>query len=146
MLAGRVAEVDLAKLWANAHQLSSYFGRIFYLENGRLVFTDIADWYWGFWRWMSRLWDTLLIAYLGTLLGAIGAFFLCFTATVNLAVNPTQRFFARRFLEFCRTVPEIVFALIDSLVLQSGYSNLRLESYLYTEESFKLMIPIDWIG
>ncbi len=31
----------------------------------------------------------------------------------------------------------VVFALIDSLVLQSGYSNLRLESYLFTIESFK---------
>jgi hypothetical protein len=31
----------------------------------------------------------------------------------------------------------VVFALIDSLVLQSGYSNLRLESYLYTLESFQ---------
>ena len=112
LLAGRVAEVDLAKLWGNAHQLTSYLGRIFHLENGQLVFTDIADWYWGFWRWMSRLWDTVLIAYLGTLLSAIFAFFLCFAATVNLAVNPAQRFLARRFLEFCRTVPEIVFALI----------------------------------
>ena len=31
----------------------------------------------------------------------------------------------------------VVFALIDSLVLQSGYSNLRLESYLFTLESFQ---------
>ncbi|MBA4189166.1 MAG: hypothetical protein C0467_14305 [Planctomycetaceae bacterium] len=31
----------------------------------------------------------------------------------------------------------VIFALIDSLVLQSGYSNLRLESYLFTLESFK---------
>jgi SAM-dependent methyltransferase len=31
----------------------------------------------------------------------------------------------------------VVFALIDSLVLQSGYSNLRLESYLFTLECFK---------
>lgn len=112
MLAGRAAEVDLARLWANAHQLTSYLSRIFHLENGQLVFTDIADWYWGIWRWTNRLWDTVLIAYLGTLLGAIGAFLLCFAATVNLAVNPAQRFLARRFLEFCRTVPEIVFALI----------------------------------
>ncbi len=111
-LAGRVAEVDLAKLLSNIGQLTSYLGRIFYLDNGQLVFTDIADWYWGFWRWMSRLWDTLLIAYLGTLLGAVFAFLMCFAATVNLAVNPAQRFLARRFLEFCRTVPEIVFALI----------------------------------
>ncbi|HJZ93113.1 MAG TPA: hypothetical protein VKE40_19710, partial [Gemmataceae bacterium] len=31
----------------------------------------------------------------------------------------------------------VVFALIDSLVLQSGYSNLRLESYLFTAEAFR---------
>jgi len=30
----------------------------------------------------------------------------------------------------------IVFALIDSLVLHSGYSNLRLESFMYTDEAF----------
>jgi phosphonate transport system permease protein len=112
LLAGMVAEVDVVKFWNNLGQLTSYVGRIFYLDNGQLVFTDIAEWYWGIGRWLSRLWDTLLIAYLGTLFGAVFAFFLCFAATVNLAVNPTQRFFARRFLEFCRTVPEIVFALI----------------------------------
>jgi hypothetical protein len=43
---------------------------------------------------------------------------------------------------FLRMAPDaeydlVVFALIDSLVLQSGYSNLRLESYLYTLESFR---------
>ncbi len=30
----------------------------------------------------------------------------------------------------------IIFALTDSLVLSSGYANLRLESFLFTEESF----------
>jgi hypothetical protein len=42
---------------------------------------------------------------------------------------------------FLRTAPGgeydlVVFALVDSLVLQSGYSNLRLESYLFTTQSF----------
>jgi phosphonate transport system permease protein len=55
VVAGRVAEVDLAKLWANAGQLTSDFGRIFHLDNGQLVFTVIADWYWGLARWLSRL-------------------------------------------------------------------------------------------
>ncbi len=31
----------------------------------------------------------------------------------------------------------VIFALIDSLVLQSGYSNMRLESQLFTRESFQ---------
>jgi phosphonate transport system permease protein len=112
VLAGWVAEVDIQKFLANVYRFTDYIGRIFYLDNGRHVFTDIGEWFWGLGKWTRQLLDTLLIAYLGTLLGAIAAFFLCFAASVNLATNPTQRFFARRFLEFCRTVPEIVFALI----------------------------------
>ena len=42
----------------------------------------------------------------------------------------------------------VVFALIDSLVLHSGYSNLRLESYLFTRESFsdvaRVLKPDGW--
>jgi phosphonate transport system permease protein len=111
-LAGYMAEVDLAKFFANLHQLTSYLGRIFYLENGRIVFTDIGEWFWGLRKWLVHIGDTLLIAYLGTLFGAIGAFFVCFAASANLSRNATSRFVARRILEFCRTVPELVFALI----------------------------------
>ncbi len=111
-LAGRIAEVDLARLVANLHRFTDYFYRLAFLDTGKLVLTDIGEWFWGLWRWLSRLFDTLLIAYLGTLLGAIGAFFLCFAASINLTPQKAKRFSARRFLEFCRTVPEIVFALI----------------------------------
>ena len=31
----------------------------------------------------------------------------------------------------------VIFALVDSLVLHSGYSNLRLESYLFTRQAFE---------
>lgn len=42
---------------------------------------------------------------------------------------------------FLRRAPDaeydlVIFALVDSLVLHSGYSNLRLESYLFTREAF----------
>jgi len=110
--AGHMAEVDLGKFFANIHQLTSYLGRIFFLDNGRLVFTDMAEWFWGLRKWLIHIGDTLLIAYLGTLIGAIGAFFVCFAASANLSRNATSRFVARRILEFCRTVPELVFALI----------------------------------
>jgi phosphonate transport system permease protein len=111
-LASNVAEVDLRKLATNMHRFTDYFGRLFFLDTGASVFTDVREWFWGLGKWTRHILDTLLIAYLGTLFGAIGAFLLCFAATVNLAVTPTRRFFARRFLEFCRTIPEIVFALI----------------------------------
>jgi phosphonate transport system permease protein len=112
VIAGRVAEVDPAKFVANIGRFTDYFGRLFFLDTGASVFSDVGEWFWGLDKWTRHILDTLLIAYLGTLLGAIGAFLLCFAATANLAVNPRGRFLARRFLEFCRTVPEIVFALI----------------------------------
>jgi phosphonate transport system permease protein len=56
--------------------------------------------------------ETVLIAYLGTATGAIAGFALCFVASANLARNPWARGSARRVLEFCRTVPELVFALV----------------------------------
>ncbi len=112
LLAGRVAEVNIPTLAANFFRFTDYIGRIFYLDTGALVFTDIGEWFWGLGKWLRQLLDTVLIAYLGTLLGAIAAFLLCFAAAANLAVSPARRFVARRFLEFCRTVPEIVFALI----------------------------------
>jgi spermidine synthase len=44
----------------------------------------------------------------------------------------------RRFLRKTdRKYDLVVFALLDSLVLHSGYSSLRLESFLFTEQSFR---------
>lgn len=105
------AEIDPAKLVANIGKFTSYLGRIFQLDNGRPVWTDVAEWYWGFWKWLSKIGETLVIAYLGTLIGAAGAFVICFLAAGNLVQRPWVLFAARRFLEFCRTVPELVFAL-----------------------------------
>jgi len=45
---------------------------------------------------------------------------------------------ARTFMKQCREQYDcIIFALPDSLVLSSSYANLRLESYLFTLESFR---------
>jgi SAM-dependent methyltransferase len=56
--------------------------------------------------------------------------------------DPRVKVFLNDGRNFLRDAPAetydlVVFALIDSLVLQSGYSNLRLESYLFTLESFR---------
>jgi phosphonate transport system permease protein len=111
-VASVMAEVNLATLGKNILNFTNYIGRIFYLENNALVFTDTGEWFWGLKKWLLKIGDTLLIAYLGTLLGAIGAFGLCFAASANLATGSKSRFMFRRILEFCRTVPELVFALL----------------------------------
>lgn len=112
LLSALMAEVDVARFFANIGKFTSYIARIFYLETGASVFTDVAEWFWGLKKWSIKLMDTVLIAYLGTMFGAIAAFGLCFSASANLAPTKTRRFAVRRCLEFCRSVPEIVFALI----------------------------------
>jgi phosphonate transport system permease protein len=112
LTAGHVAEVDPVKFATNIDRFTSYIARLFHLDSGAPVWTDIPEWFWGWKKWLALLGDTLLMAYLGTLLGAIGAFFLCFPASANLNPNPWTRGAVRRVLEFCRTVPELVFALI----------------------------------
>ena len=53
-----------------------------------------------------------MIAYVGTIAGAILAFGLNFIAARNTAPRAWSRVVVLRFMEFCRTVPGIVFALI----------------------------------
>ena len=112
LAAGWVAEVEPRKFVENLPKFTSYIGRLFVLDDGRLVLADPLEWYWGLGKWLAKLGDTLLIAYLGTLIGGIGAFLSCLGASANLATGPVMRFVTRRVLEFCRTVPELVFALL----------------------------------
>lgn len=112
-------QFDLLLLGRRLGEVTSYFSRLIHLDSGALVFTDPLDWFWGFIPWLKLLGETLLIAYTGTLLGALGGFCLCFLSASNLS-GPRTRWVARRFLEFCRTVPEIVFALIFVLAFGLG--------------------------
>ncbi len=112
ILAAWMSEVRLDTLYNKIGGFTSYFDRISKLDSGARVWTDPVEWFWGLKRWSRLLFETLLISYIGTLIGAIGAFFLCFLSAANLNKNMVSRFFVKRFLEFFRTVPEIVFALI----------------------------------
>jgi phosphonate transport system permease protein len=115
-----VGEVDLFKLWHNLPRLGSYLGRLAYLDDGRLVLSDPAEWFWGLSRWLKRLGDTLLMAYLGTLIGAVLAFSACFLASRNLVGSPALLFFVRRGLELLRSVPTLVFALMFVIAFGLG--------------------------
>ena len=114
------AEVNLRTFFTYFGNFISYFDRIFTLENGTRVWTDIGEWFWGWRKWLSMLGETILISYVGTLFGAMLAFALNFFAAENTSPAPWLRFAVRRFLEFCRTVPGIVFALIFVIAFGLG--------------------------
>lgn len=111
-LAAVASEIDLVKLGTNIWRFPNYLSNLLPALTWNNLSGDIAEWFWGWKRWLRLLGETLLIAYLGTVLGFVGAFFLCFHAATNVAPSRLGRFAVRRYFEFCRTVPEIVFALI----------------------------------
>lgn len=112
LLSGWAGQVDPVKFWNGLPRFASYFYDIVPRLRLETFVADLEEWFWNLDGWLALLWDTLLIAYLGTLSGAIAGFCLCFLASANLTRSTSLRFAARRTLEFCRTVPEIVFALM----------------------------------
>ena len=120
LISGQVAEISFSKLYQNIGSFTSYFVRIFHLENGQLVFTDVGEWFWGWKKWLVLMGETLLMAYVGTLVGAAVALVLCFFASKNITKNSVVVVASRRFLEFSRTVPEMVFALIFVVAFSLG--------------------------
>jgi phosphonate transport system permease protein len=120
LLAAMGAEVNLTTFFAKLGNFTSYFNRIFTLDSGQRVWSDVGEWMWGWQKWLALLGETVLISYVGTLSGAVLAFGLNFLAAENTAPSPALRFVVKRFMEFCRTVPDIVFALIFVIAFGLG--------------------------
>ncbi len=81
-------------------------------ENGKAVPGSISYWYSDFWLYIKLIIETIFMALTATILGAVAAFVLCFPASRNLAPNSTIYWISRRFMEICRGVPEILYALV----------------------------------
>lgn len=120
VLAAIGAEVNLRTFFTYFGNFISYFDRILTLDSGQRVWTDVAEWFWGWRKWLKMLGETLLISYVGTLTGAVFAFTLNFFAAENTSPSPWLRFVVRRLLEFARTVPGIVFALVFVIAFGLG--------------------------
>jgi phosphonate transport system permease protein len=81
---------------------------------------DFAEWYWGAGEWFHSLLNTLLMAYLATILGTLIGGMLSFFAARNLAQNFAVYWFTRRLLEVARTVPDLVWALLFVIAFGIG--------------------------
>lgn len=81
-------------------------------DNGKAVPGSIVYWYSDFWLYVRLIAETVAMALTATIIGAAAAFLLCFPASRNLAPNSVVYFISRRFMEICRGVPEILYALI----------------------------------
>ena len=114
------ADVNLRTLFTYFGHFVSYFDRLLTLDSGGRVWTDIPEWLWGWRKWSLLLGETILISYVGTTSGAAVGFALSFLAAENTSPAPWLRFAVKRSMEFCRTVPDIVFALIFVIAFGLG--------------------------
>ena len=120
VIAGIGAEVNFRTLFTYFGNFISYFDRILTLDTGARVWTDFGEWMWGWQKWLRMLGETILISYVGTLIGFVLAFAANFLAAENTSPAPWLGFLTRRLLEFARTVPGIVFALIFVIAFGLG--------------------------
>ena len=113
-----VSEASPVALAAGLPRVGDYFVRLApdlrwaALFSGTGTEGSLAYWFYRLDSWAWLLFETSQMAVLATLGGALLAFALCFTASVNLAPNRVAYVAARRGLELLRTVPDIVYALI----------------------------------
>lgn len=108
----QVSDFNPSKLMAGLPKAWNYISGTFPTLRWETLGADIAAWYWGIRYWLRLLLETVLMGFTGTVLGGAMALILCFFASRNLAPNGIAYFASRRVLEFLRTVPELVFALI----------------------------------
>ncbi|MEM9683374.1 MAG: phosphonate ABC transporter, permease protein PhnE [Pseudomonadota bacterium] len=107
-----VGEVSLKTLIEGLPGLFNYISDTIPAIPSDNIVGGIREWFWAFPKWLALLWDTIIIAFLGTLLGTVGALFFCFAGSRNLMSSPTVYFVTRRLTEIARAVPELVYAMI----------------------------------
>jgi phosphonate transport system permease protein len=107
-----MAEISLEKVVRGFPGMFDFIRKTIPELHANTFVHDVGEWYWGLGKWLSLLLDTILIGFLGTVLGCTAAIGLCFPASRNLVKNGVVYFVCRRILEIARVVPELVYALI----------------------------------
>jgi phosphonate transport system permease protein len=120
IVAGITAKFDVVTLLKGLPRTTEFLVKMIPPIQLSTFGADIAEWYWGIDKWLISLLNTLLMAYLATVLGTIIGGALSFLAARNLAPNYLIYWTIRRTLEVARTVPDIVWALLFVMAFGIG--------------------------
>ena len=117
-LSAWISEAWPSSLAAGLPRVGEYFIKLVpdlrwaVLFRGPQIDGSVAGWMYRLDQWLWLLFETSQMALLATASGALVAGVLCFPAAANVAPNRTVFLLCRRGLELCRSVPDIVYALI----------------------------------
>lgn len=118
--AGITAKFDLVTLAQGLPRTTEFLVKLIPPIGLSTFAHDMREWYWDIGRWLDSLLNTLLMAYLATVLGTTIGGFLSFFAARNLARHYFIYWVMRRLLEIARTVPDIVWALLFIIAFGIG--------------------------
>ena len=118
--AGVTAKFDVFTLIGGLPRTSEFLVKLVPPIHAATFAADMREWYWDIGKWMGSLLNTLLMAWLATVLGTLIGGFLSFFAARNLADSYAVYWITRRLLEIARTVPDIVWALMFIIAFGIG--------------------------
>lgn len=120
VVAGVTAKFDVLKLIEGLPRTTEFLVKLVPPLTAANFAADVSEWYWDIGKWMESLLNTLLMAWLATVLGTTIGGLLSFFAARNLAGHYAVYWMTRRALEIARTVPDIVWALMFIIAFGIG--------------------------
>jgi phosphonate transport system permease protein len=118
--AGLTARFDVMRLLEGLPRTSEFLLKLVPPIGMASFAADVREWYWDIGKWTESLLNTLLMAWLATVLGTAIGGLLSFFAARNLAGSYAVYWLTRRLLEVARTVPDLVWALMFIIAFGIG--------------------------
>ena len=125
-ISSSIIDFNLSKIINGFPRLGDYIVKILPNLDSKLIFENsktegsIQYWYFNFKKYAALLYETFNMAVLSTLMGFVFALLLSFLSAKNITPNIYSYHLVKRFLEFLRGVPEIIFAILFVWALGVG--------------------------
>ncbi len=125
-MSSSIIDFNLSKIIDGFPRLGDYIVKILPNLDTKLIFENsktegsIQYWYFNFKKYAALLYETFNMAVLSTLMGFVFALLLSFLSAKNITPNIYSYHLVKRFLEFLRGVPEIIFAILFVWALGVG--------------------------
>lgn len=113
-----IAQFDLIRLFEGVPRMQAFLARALpdlqwaKLAGNATTEGSLAYWFYALPRWIGLLWESIQMAILATAIGGGAAFLLSFIAARNIGPGRWISMLTRRLLEFFRTLPDIIVALV----------------------------------
>jgi len=126
LISSTIIDFNFSNIVNGVPRLGDYISKILPSLDINLIFENsetegsIKYWYFNFKKYAFLLYETFNMAVVSTTIGCVLALILSFFSARNITPNIYGYYFVKRFLEFLRGVPEIIYAILFVWALGIG--------------------------